>query len=126
MIFADTHAFIWWAYDRNELSKTAKAALESADQILISAASGWEIGLLVQKDRLWIGADPLIWIMEALARTRIEVIPLPLEAAVRCVELRGLRDPADQMIVATARDLGVPLVTKDKRIRDSGLVETIW
>ncbi len=106
MIVADTHAFIWWAHDRDELSTTALTALESADQIVVSAITGWEIALFVEKNRLTISADPLIWIMEALARTRIEVIPLPLEAAVRSVELRQLRDPADQMIVATAMDLG--------------------
>jgi len=126
MIVADTHAFIWWAHDRNELSKTAKAALKSADQILISAITGWEIALLVEKDRLWVGTDPLIWITDALARTQIEVVPLPIDAAVRSVQLRQLRDPADQMIVATALDLGLSLVTSDKRIRDSGLIETIW
>lgn len=126
MIVADTHAFIWWAHDRNQLSVKAERTLEAADRILISAITGWEIALLVSKGRLDIGADPLIWILEALARTHVEVVPLPLEAAVRSVELQQLRDPGDQMIVATAMDLGLPLVTKDQRIRDSGLVATIW
>jgi len=126
MILADTHAFVWWSHDRKQLSTNAKKALASADQILISAITGWEIALLAAKGRLVIGADPLIWIIEALARTRIEVVPLPLETAVRSVGLRQLRDPGDQIIVATAMDLSLPLVTKDDRIRRSGLVETVW
>jgi PIN domain nuclease of toxin-antitoxin system len=126
VIVADTHTFLWWGGARRLLSQAARDALGSADRIVISAITGWEIGMLVSKRRLSLEADPFTWIRDTLERTRIEVVPLQLETAVRAAEYQQLRDPADQQIVATALDLGVPLVTKDDRIRRSGLVETIW
>jgi len=126
VIVVDTHTFLWWMDARELLSDAAYNALLTADRIAISVITTWEIALLASKRRLELRAEPLIWIMETLARTGIEVIPLTLEIAVRSTELRQLRDPSDQMIVATARHLGVPLVTKDDRIRRSGLVETVW
>src|SRR5437870_12909865 len=126
MIVADSHAFFWWAHNRANLSKPALDALSSADRIVISTITCWEIAMLAAKGRIAIGADPLIWILETLARTGVEPIPLSLEAAIHAVEFQQLRDPSDQQIVATALDLGVPLVTKDERIRQSGIVETIW
>jgi PIN domain nuclease of toxin-antitoxin system len=126
MIVADTHAFFWWAHNRANLSKNAHDALSSADRIVISTITCWEIAMLARKGRITIGADPLTWILESIARTGVEPIPLSLEAAVRAVEFQQLRDPSDQQIVATALDLGVPLVTKDDRIRRANVVETIW
>lgn len=126
MIVADTHTFLWWGGARKLLSRTALDALASADRVAISSVTGWEIGMLVAKGRLDLAQDPLIWIFETLRRTGVEVVPLPLETAVRAAEFQQLRDPADQIIVATALHLDVPLVTKDHRIRDSGLVSTIW
>ena len=126
MIVADTHTFLWWSDERHLLSQTAYDALLSADRIVISAMTGWEIGILVAKRRLAFETDPLTWIRRTLERMHIEVVPLPLEVAVRSTELQQLRDPGDQMIVATAPHLGVPLVTKDDRIRRANVVETIW
>jgi len=98
----------------------------TADRIAISAVTAWEIGMLVAKRRLDLEADPLTWMIDTLDRTGIDVIPLSFEAAMRAAELQQLRDPADQQIVATALELGAPLVTKDRRIRDANVVKTIW
>jgi PIN domain nuclease of toxin-antitoxin system len=126
MILIDTHAFLWWGGARRLLSRPALDALGSANRIVISVVTGWELGMLVAKGRLTLATDPLTWIFDTLARTGIEVVPLPLEAAVRAAELQQLRDPSDQQIVATALYLGAPLVTKDRRIRDANVVQTIW
>lgn len=126
MIVVDTHVFLWWGGARKLLSRPALDALGSADRIAISSITGWEIGMLVAKRRLTFATDPLTWIRGTLAGTDIEVVSLPLDVAVRSTEFQQLRDPSDQMIVATAIHLRVPLVTKDDRIRRSGLVETIW
>ena len=126
MILADTHVFFWWIHDRGKLSHTAYEALRSADQITISTITCWELAMLFAKGRLGLSTDAMTWILEAMARTHVKAIPLEIGPAIRAVEFTQLRDPADQQIVATALDLDVPLITKDKRIRDSGVVETIW
>lgn len=126
MILADTHAFFWWIHDRGKLSRTAYEALRSTDQIAISTITCWELAMLITKRRLGIPMDAMTWILEAMTRTRVEAIPLQLAPAIRAAEFTQLRDPADQQIVATALDLDVPLVTKDRRIRASGIVPTIW
>lgn len=126
MILADTHAFFWWIHDRGKLSHTAYEALRSAKPIAISTITCWELAMLFAKGRLRISTDAMTWILEAMARTHVEAIPLQIGPAIRAAEFGELRDPADQQIVATALDLDVPLVTKDRRIRDSRLVPTIW
>jgi len=126
VIVADTDTFLWWSDERHLLSQTAYDALLSADRIVISVITGWEIGILVAKRRLTFDTDPLTWIRGTLERMHIEVVPLPLDVAVRSTELQQLRDPGDQMIVATALHLGAPLVTKDDLIRRANVVETIW
>ena len=126
MIVVDTQAFVWWTHDRRKLSNAALRALSSADRIVISTITCWEIAMLVSKGRFVIGTDSLTWLQESLSRGCVEAYPLPLEAAVHSAEFQQLHDPADQMIVATALYLGVPLVTKDKRIRDANIVQTIW
>lgn len=68
------------------------------------------------------------WVQAALARPRIELLPLLPSAAVRAAGLDGsfTEDPADRFIVATALELQVPLVTNDDRIKEWGRIETIW
>jgi PIN domain nuclease of toxin-antitoxin system len=126
VIVADTHAFFWWAHDRPRLSDAAREALDSADRVLVSTITCWEISLLAKKGRITLDRDPLDWIAAALMRTRAEAIPLDVEAAVRAPQFEQLRDPADQMIVATALFFDVALVTKDERIRNANVVPTIW
>lgn len=126
MIVADTHTFVWWAHRREKLAAAAHETLRSADLIVISTITCWEISMLVAKRRFEFDVDARTWIVRALVSTGIEAFPLPVEAAVRAGELEELRDPADQMIVATALYLHAPLVTKDERITRSGIVETIW
>jgi PIN domain nuclease of toxin-antitoxin system len=53
-------------------------------------------------------------------------IALPVAAAFQEIPLQSLRDPWDRLITATTKSLDLPLVTRDEKIRDSGLVETIW
>jgi PIN domain nuclease of toxin-antitoxin system len=126
VIVVDTHTFLWWSGAPELLSSPAHDALMTADRIAISAVTAWEIGMLVAKRRLDLEADPLTWMIDTLDRTGIDVIPLSFEAAMHAAELQQLRDPADQQIVATALELGAPLVTKDRRIRDANVVTTIW
>jgi PIN domain nuclease of toxin-antitoxin system len=85
---------------------------------LVSSVSAWEIGTLVRKRRLSLAPDPLSWIRRFLLQPGVRAVELTMEAAALSASLpepfHG--DPADRLLVATARDLGAALATRDERI----------
>ena len=126
MILADTHTWLWWLDDRALLSRTAAHALET-QPLLISPITFWEIGMLADKRRIRLEKPTADWLRGALDQTLAIIVPISIDIAVRAASLPDpIRDPADRLIVATAIERGVPLVTKDERIQQSGVVETIW
>lgn len=128
MIVLDTHAWIWWAASSRELSAPARHAIDGADCVGVCAISLWEVAMLVAKGRLEFDRDPLEWMQQALALPRVELLPVTPDVAVEAAALGGEfpGDPADRLIVATALDYGAPLVTRDAKIRRSGVVRTVW
>ena len=92
----------------------------------ISAISCWELAKLVEKQRLGFTIPALTWMRRSLNENNIRIADLTPEIAVESTGLQGFhRDPADQIIVATSRILGMPLVTADQRIIRFGGVEAI-
>ena len=126
MIVLDTHAWVWFAADDRLLSAAALDAVRNADRIGVSAISVWEVGMLCAKGRLQVAPDVRQWVNAALSLDKIELLPLSPEVALLSTELPLHGDPADRIIVATAQVAGGQLVTKDDRIRQSGLVPSIW
>lgn len=131
MIVLDTHALAWWVGGDPTLSKKAKAAIEremAGGEIVVSSISAWEIAMLVQRDRLFLSMDVGSWLATVAAIEAVRFLPVDVEIALKAVDLPGEfhKDPADRMIVATARKLAVPLVTKDEKIRAYAHVKTIW
>lgn len=126
MIVLDTHVLVWMLEDDPRLGVEARAAIEHAaggDGVLISAITPWEIAMLVQKGRLALEQDVGMWLEAVLALPAIRLAPLEPSIAVDSVRLPGAlhADPADRLIIATARHLGVPLVTADRAILDYGV-----
>lgn len=131
MIVLDTHALVWWVTGDAALSTKAKAAINrelSGGEILVSAISAWEIAMLVEREKLVLSMDVGSWLATVQAIEAVHLVPVDPEIAVKSVELPGEfhKDPADRMIVATARKFAVPLVTKDEKIRAYAHVKTIW
>jgi PIN domain nuclease of toxin-antitoxin system len=131
VIVLDTHTLVWWVASDPTLSKKAKAAIErelAGGEIIVSAISAWEIAMLVEREKLVLSMDVGSWLATVSAIEAVRFIPVDPEIAVKSVELPGEfhKDPADRMIVATARKLAVPLVTKDEKIRAYAHVKTIW
>ena len=94
----------------------------------VAAISSWEVAMLAEKRRIHLDVGTLQWLLDATTLPAITMFDLTANVAARAVALpREVgRDPADRLIVATAIENGVPLVTKDKRIRDANIVQTIW
>jgi PIN domain nuclease of toxin-antitoxin system len=127
-ILLDTHVWIWLSIDaRQSLSRQAQEAMRTGSHKWISAISCWELAKLVERRRIGLTIPTLSWIRRSLTENDIRIADLTPEIAVESTNLLGLhRDPADQIIVATSRVLGMPLVTADQRIIQFGDVESIW
>jgi len=101
--------------------------IDETDILGISAISCWEVALLSKRRRVDLHGDIREWLDDLFIVPGLEIVPLTPDITVRAAEYHKLlRDPADCLITATAAVHDAPLVTKDQRIRDSGLVETIW
>jgi PIN domain nuclease of toxin-antitoxin system len=124
-VLLDTHVFVWHMEGSKKVGKRAQAAVEEAaesDAALVSAITPWEIALLVSKGRLKLGTDVMDWLSDALANPGLHVAPLEPEIAVASTRLSFdmHADPADRILVATARYLGVTFVTADEALLDLG------
>jgi PIN domain nuclease of toxin-antitoxin system len=127
LIILDTHAWIWWNSAPDKLSAAARAAIDGADQLGVSAISCWEVSMLVAKGRLGLDRDVLTWVQEALPEELVQLLPVSPTIAVRAGALESFHgDPADRLIVATALELNGALVTRDGRIRDYEPVKSVW
>jgi PIN domain nuclease of toxin-antitoxin system len=126
-ILLDTHVWIWLSIgDVHSLSPEAQGCLNGGSR-WISAISCWELAKLVELRRLGFTISTLSWMRRSLHENHIRIAALTPEIAVESTNLKGFhRDPADQIIVATSRVLGMPVVTADQRIIQSGDVEAVW
>jgi len=129
VILLDTHVWIWWVHGEPELTTECRDLLQAheSDGLGLSVISCWEIAKLVQRKRLILSVQLEQWVDQALAYPGIQVLDLTPRVAVDAVQLPGEfhQDPADQIIVATARLHNLPLVTADKLILKYPHVQTI-
>jgi len=132
-VLLDTHAILWWQADTGRLSRNAEQAIETAEMLLVSPLTCWEIATLARQGRVALDREPAAWIGRLFREPRVALAPLTTEAAVWAALLDRLTfpgDPIDRLIYATAHDLRFPLVTKDEKLRayasGAGDVDVIW
>ena len=123
MIVLDTHVLVWAVDGNARLGRAARAAIEETgrtDRIGVSAITPWEIALLAERGRLRLGRDVGGWIDAALGLPGVHLMPIEPAIAIDSVRLPGSfqADPADRLIVATARHCAAPLLTADRAILD--------
>jgi PIN domain nuclease of toxin-antitoxin system len=127
----DTHVFFWRVAEPHRLTQTQGRALDEAeasdDPVAISVITLWELAMLAHRGRIQPPKVIDLWLAEIEADPEIAVIPLSGRIVTEAVQLGpGVsNDPADRIIIATARCHGFPLVTGDKRIRDAGVVVAV-
>lgn len=128
MIVLDTATWIWRASDPKRLTTSARRAIDEAERALVSAISVWEVAMLVAKRRIQLDRPVEQWVDIALALPGIQLAPLEPAIAVRSTKLPGEfhPDPADRIIVATALENAVPIITPDERIRSYPHVQSAW
>ena len=120
MIVLDTHIWVWWVHGDAALSAATRARLDSSEQtgLGVSAISCWEVCKLVERGRLTLPCPVFDWLQQALSYPGVQLIDLSPRVCAESTQLPGTfhRDPADQIIVATARVLDVPVMTVDEKI----------
>lgn len=126
----DTHALIFHAAGGGKLGPKARALFSAAERgealVYVPAAVMWEVGLLARAVRINLHRPLRVFFADLFSNPAFQ--PFGLEAAqvFDADELRFTRDPFDALIVAAARDLKLPLVTRDADIRSIGAVRVIW
>ena len=120
MIILDTHVWVWWVDGGAQFPPDCRELIqmEAVNGLGVCAISCWEVAKLVELSRLRLAIAVDQWLALAI-QPPVQLFPLSPEVAVGSTQLPGSfhRDPADQMIVATARHYDCPLVTLDRRLR---------
>jgi PIN domain nuclease of toxin-antitoxin system len=130
-LLVDTHILVRWRLEPDKLTRPQKRAFRisehRSDTISISAITLWELALLAAGGRLKPKGPLATWLADMVSSTLIEVLPITPEIAAAGAQLGSgfHNDPADRIIVATARCHNLTLVTSDERIRAWGGVSVI-
>jgi PIN domain nuclease of toxin-antitoxin system len=123
----DTHTLLWCFNASPSLSARARRVIEDgSNEILVSAASAWEIATKVRLGKLPTGEELVGDLDRYLSQLGFEALPISLSHAVRAGTLPGEhRDPFDRMLMAQAQTEDVPIISND-RIFDAYHVQRIW
>ena len=126
-ILLDTHAFLWWLADSRRLSRPARRLIaDDANEVVVSAASAWEIATKYRIGRL-PGSEALaLDVAGHITRQGFQAISISVIDAERAGRLPGPhRDPFDRMLAAQALGRGLPLISVDT-VFDRYGVDRIW
>lgn len=126
----DTHILIWWLTDATRLSQRQREVVNSASPdapLHVSDISLWEVATLYSLGRIRLGLPLRDWLDKAVAPPLVRRQPISPAVAAEVAALPDSfhRDPADRIIVSTARVLGATLLTRDHRIVAAGLTATL-
>ena len=130
MILLDTHVWWWSLSEPERLSDSALDAImkAKANQRAVASISIWEFAMMAVRKKIELKISPAEWLSYALEKTGIKVMTLNPEIALEACNLPGNfhKDPADRIIVSTARVCNMGLITKDKKIIDYPGVSSVW
>ena len=117
-LLLDTHIWLWSLLEPDRLSRRVAQALKNpANELWLSPISTWEVGVLVRKRRLELGQEVGAWVARALSEVPLKEAPLTHEIALEAPSIAlPHQDPADRFLAATAKVLGLTLVTEDARL----------
>lgn len=122
LVLLDTHIWVWLMEDVPGFSRSTLSVIRTAaqnQQIRVSAISIWEVAMLEVKKRLTLSIDCRTWIQKALSVPGLELLEMTPDIMLESTRLPGTfhADPADRIIVASARSVGATIITADKAIQ---------
>ncbi len=126
----DTHVLLWWATGDSRLSPRQRRILKGASPerpLLVSDISLWEIATLAGLGRIRLRLPLRDWLERATAPPLVQRLGITPPVAAETIALPAdfPRDPADRILVSTARVHGATILTRDRRIIDADLVPTV-
>ncbi len=130
-VLLDSHVWIWWLTGQKDLPARKRELLDRLAQEgvppFLAAISLWEAQMLHRKNRLQLEVDFPLWLSQASDPSVVRLLPLDASVVLALDKLpeKFHGDPADRMIVATAKAHGLELVTEDKSIRKSRVVKVV-
>lgn len=130
MIVLDTHIWIWWVTGQDALTNAEREGIEREAEdrrVAVSAITLWETQMLHARERLRLAVPFETWLLQAADPAIAQVLPIdvPVILALHNLPPSFHGDPADRIIVATARSRNLELVTHDRNIRRSRLTR-VW
>jgi PIN domain nuclease of toxin-antitoxin system len=130
MIVLDTHAWWWAVSEPGQLTRKVRQLINKTppEQRAVASISIWEFGMMVTQGRINLTVTPDEWLDHAINRTGLTVFDLNPQIALESCNLPGNfhKDPADRIIVATARVSRSQLITKNQKIIEYPFVKTVW
>jgi len=125
----DTHAWVWWICGDARLTARERDALDNLpahERPVLAEISLWEVAMLVERGRLELDMDLENWLALAAAPATVELVRITPAIAAEVARLpdRFHRDPADRLIVASARVRKLHVLTRDRKITGARLVTT--
>lgn len=129
-VLLDTHFWVWWLTPSSPLSVKERRALDDLAErrsLAISAISLWEVQMLHARNRLELPVSLAEWLSQAADENLVTLVPLNIDVVLALDQLPASfhGDPADRVIIATARAAALSLATRDAAIRRSRLVK-LW
>jgi PIN domain nuclease of toxin-antitoxin system len=123
----DTHTFLWLAVEPEKLSPAVLDLVEQGgSELLLSAASGWEIALLVKLGRIELPEPPAVFIPAAMQALQVTPLAIGFTTAIAAASLPLIhRDPFDRILVAEALRNDITLLSKDEIIPKYG-ARVVW
>ena len=126
----DTHALIFHAAGGGKLGPKARAHFEASEKrqaiTYVPAAVIWECSLLARVVRINLRRPLRVFFDDLFSNPAYQPVDITAQQVFDADELRLTRDPFDGLICAAARELGLPIITRDAVIRESGRVRVIW
>ncbi|HEV8616599.1 MAG TPA: type II toxin-antitoxin system VapC family toxin [Methylomirabilota bacterium] len=131
MTLLDTHTLLWLCLEPKRLSATATTAIKKSIEsggLAIASITLWEIAMMIALGRLTPRGTPEAWLTQMVERSGLSVKEITPAVATLATNFPDdfPADPADRLIAATARAEGIPLVTRDAKLRASAVVRTVW
>jgi len=129
MILLDTQVWVWWTEGGEKLSERHRQIIDTgeAEGIAACAFSVWEVAMLVSKKRLELREPVQQWLDRVVRIPTLHLLPASPQILLDSTQLPGSfhKDPADRIIVATARAHSSPLLTTDEKILAYGHVQSV-
>ncbi|HNA62186.1 MAG TPA: type II toxin-antitoxin system VapC family toxin [Rhabdochlamydiaceae bacterium] len=124
-LLLDTHVWLWIMIGNSDLTANFRKAFAHSQKnqgVLISPISIWEIGMLVEKNRIQIDMDVQEWVDQALDIPGVKLSPITSRIAIQSSRLPGIvhGDPADRLLIATAHEENAVLTTCDEKLLKYG------